>query len=181
LRPVFGAVPYPSSAFYIFVNVTLVDKKRRVLLTLSEDRAKKPIQFWTPPGGEVEVRKGQTLREAAIAEVYEEVGLALDPRKLSLIGEPQFIYPTEKYNPYNGVGLIIMSYLYQGEWNPVFRLNAVPEVGCMIVDYRLVPLPNSIDAIDDWGSTADLGINVYPNYAEKLLQVSKIVREGLLY
>jgi len=174
LKPALGKLQYPASAFYIFANVTLVDKKRRVLLTLSEDRAKKEIPFWTPPGGEVECRKGQLPREAAAIETYEEIGLELDHRKLALVGDPQFIYPTEEYNPYNGIGLIILSYLYKGEWNPVFRLNAIPEKGCMIVDYKLVPLPNSLEEISNWP------IRVYPNYAEKLLE-GKIVKEGDLY
>lgn len=168
MSTVFGELEYPTSAFYIFANVTLFDELGRILLTLSEDRAKRPVKFWTPPGGEVKVREGQIPREAAVAEVYEEVGLKLDPQKLILIGEPQFIYPTPAYNPYNGIGLIILSYIYAGIWNlDEIELNKVPEKGCMIVDYTLVPRPHSMEEIEKWD------IKIYPNYAERLLEAAK--------
>lgn len=160
---------YPASAFYIFANVTLFDELSRVLLTLSEDRAKRPVKFWTPPGGEVECRKGQLPREAAVAEVYEEIGLKLDPNKLILVGDPQFIYPTKEYDPYNkGIGLIILSYVYAGLWDiEDVELNKVPEKGCMIVDYTMIQRPYSMEEINNWS------IKVYPNYAEKLLETRK--------
>jgi len=144
---------------------------RQVLLTLSEDRAERNI--WTPPGGEVEVRKGQTPREAAVAEIYQEVGLKIDSTDLHLIGDPQFIYPTPAYDPYNGIGLIILSYLHTGFWNTgEIKLNRVPEKGCMIKRYKLVALPASIKEIESWD------INIYPNYAEILLELDLLLREG---
>lgn len=144
---------------------------RQILLTLSEDRAVGNI--YTPPGGEVEVRKGQTPCEAAIAEVYQEVGLKIDSADLHLIGDPQFIYPTPAYDPYKGIGLVILSYLHTGFWNTgEIRLNRVPEKGCMIKRKKLVALPVSMEEINSWD------INIYPNYAEKLLELDLLLREG---
>lgn len=145
--------------------------KGQVLLTLSEDREARNI--WTPPGGGVKVREGQTPHEAAVMEVYEEVGITIDPQKLVLIGEPQLIYPTSEYDPYKGVGIIIYSYGYAGKWNPEWIvLNMVPEKRCMIKKYALVSFPNSLDGIKKWP--------LYPNYALKLLEFVKMVREGKL-
>jgi len=170
LEPVFGKQEYPASAFYIFANVTLVDITGKILLTLSEDRAKKDIKIWTPPGGETKVRKGQMPRDAAVAEVYEEVGIELDPKRLVLIGEPQFIYPTKEYDPYKGIGLIILSYGYSDIWwKKDIQLNKVPEKGCMIVDYKATSLPSSIEEINAWD------IKIYPNYAKKLLELYRML------
>lgn len=146
------------------------------MLTLSEDRATRLVRIYTPPGGEVEVRKGQTFRQAAALEVWQEVGIGLDQTKLMLIGDPQLILPTKEYDPYKGVGLIILSYFYRGEWQPENILpNKVPEQGSMIVDHRLVPLPNSIEEINDW---ARQSIGIFPNYKTILLEISKMVKEG---
>lgn len=186
LTSALGERTWPASAFHIFANVTLVND-RQILLVLSEDRKERNI--WTPPGGEVKVRDGQMPREAAVAEVYEEVGLKINPKWLCLIGEPQFIYPTSEYNPYNGVGIIILSYLHTKLWDArEIKLNRVPEKGCMIVDYRMVPLPTPLkhplkkDKSNVWGTASDYisdlrnaGITVYPNYAEKLLEANEIL------
>lgn len=187
LTPVLGKRTWLASAFHMFANVTLV-KGRMFLLTLSEDRAKKEPPIWTPPGEEVKVREGQLPEEAAVAEVYEEVGIKISPENLLLIGNPQVIYPTKQYDPYKGVGLIIFSYLYRGEWNPRdIKINTVPEKDCMIVDYRMIPLPNPLkqplkkDKSNAWGSVSvcmdylkETGITIYPNYAEKIVEANKI-------
>lgn len=152
------------------MNLTL-SHKGQILLTLSEDREVRNI--WTPPGGEVKVREGQTLHEAAVTEVYEEVGITIDPQKLVLVGEPQLIYPTSGYDPYNGVGIIIFSYGYTGKWNPDDIVwNKIPEKGCMIVNQVFVDFPNSLWEIERWR------YKLYPNYATKLLEFVKMVREG---
>ena len=165
----FGKQEYPTSAFYIFANVTIINGGQ-ILLTLSEDRVENNI--WTPPGGEVEVREGQTPYEAAVAEVYQEVGLKIDSKDLRLIDNPQFIYPTPAYDPYNGIGLVILSYLHTGFWNTgEIKLNRVPEKGCMIKKYKLVALPTSMEEIEKWN------INIYPNYTEKLLELNQLLRE----
>ncbi|MCK4919223.1 MAG: hypothetical protein KAS01_02455 [Candidatus Pacebacteria bacterium] len=97
----------------------------------------------------------------------------LDDRKLVNIGEPQLILPTSEYDPYDGIGMIISSYVYKGEWNPCdVRLNVVPEEGCEIVDTILLPLPSSMEEIGNWD------INIYPNYAEKLLELDQLLRIG---
>lgn len=144
--------------------------KGQVLLTLSEDREVRNI--WTPPGGGVKVREGQTPREAAIKEVYEEIGITIDSQKLVIIGEPQLIYPIVGYDPYKGVGIIIFSYGYAGKWNPKqIILNMVPEKGCMIKKYALVSFPNHMGEIQKWS------YKLYPNYALKLLEFVKMIRE----
>lgn len=164
----FGEQKYPVSAFFIFANVT-IHNGYQVLLTLSEDRAARNI--WTPPGGKVEVREGQTPREAAVAEVYQEVGLKIRAKDLLLMGDPQFIYPTSEYNPYDGIGLIILSYLHTGLRlnTSEIKLNKIPEKGCMIKEYKLVRLPGSMEEIEKWP------FKVYPNYAEKLLEISNFL------
>lgn len=174
----FGEGEYPKSAFHLFSNVTL-SRKGKILLTLSEDR--KDRNIWTPLGGEVKVRLGQTPHEAAVAEVCEEAGLEIDPRKLVLIGEPQLIYPTEEYNSYpakgveGGAGIIIFSYAYTGKWNPKDIVwNNKPEKGCMIINHAYVDFPYSLWEIKKWP------YKLYPNYALKLLEFVKMVRGGKL-
>lgn len=178
MEKVFGEEEYPKSAFHLFSNVTL-SRKGKILLTLSEDR--KDRNIWTPVGGEIKVRLGQTPHEAAVAEVYEEAGLEIDPRKLVLIGEPQLIYPTEEYNPYpakgveGGAGIIIFSYAYTGKWNPKDIVwNEIPKKRCMIVDHAYVNFPYSLQEIKKWP------YNLYSNYALKLLEFVKMTREGKL-
>ena len=83
------------------------------------------------------------------------------------------ILPTPKYDPYKGVGILIFSYVYTGAWNPNdIVLNMEPEKGCMIVDSVLLPLPSSMEEIGNWN------INIYPNYAEKLLELNQLLRNG---
>lgn len=148
-----------------------------ILMTLAEDRVARNI--WTPPGGEDKVREGQTPRETAVAEVYEEIGLKIEADGLRLIGDPQFIFPTPEYDPYDGIGLIILSYVYTGLWNTSeIRLNRVPEKGCMIKQYKLIGLPHSATEIQGWENK--LGVKVYPNYAAKLLELDQMVIEGKL-
>jgi len=177
LEKVFGRGKYPKSPFHLFSNVTL-SREGKILLTLSEDRRDRNI--FTPLGGEIKVRKGQTPHEAAVAEVYEEAGLVIDPAKLVLVGEPQLIYPTKEYNPYpakkvkGGAGIIIFSYVYTGKWNPKDIVwNKIPEKGCMIVDHVFASFPHSI-----WEIETKWPFKVYPNYAEKLLEFTKMVQEG---
>jgi len=149
----------------------MVDKDWNVLLTLSEDREK--ARIYTPTGGEIEVLVGQKPREAAAAEAWEEVGLKLDEQELVHIGDPQLILPTPEYDPYKGVGLMISSYFYKGKWRfEDIELNKKPEKNCMIVDTILLPLPSSMEEINSWD------INIYPNYAEKLLELDQLLREG---
>lgn len=68
---------------------------------------------------------------------------------------------------------MISSYLYTGEWSlDDIVLNMKPEHGCMIVDTTSLPLPSSMEEINNWD------INIYPNYAEKLLELDQLLREG---
>ena len=151
----------------------LTDENRNIFLTLSEDRENGKDSIYTPVGGEVEVRNGQNLKEAAVAETWEEVGLMLNDRNLVHVGEPQLILPTPEYDPYDGVGIMISSYVYNGEWSPDdVVLNMVPEPGCLIVDTVLLPLPSSMEEINSWD------INIYPNFAEKLLELDRLLQEG---
>ena len=140
-------------------------------MTLSEDREEALI--YTPAGGEAEVLIGQYPKEAAVTEVDEEIGLELNEQKLVLIGDPQFILPTPEYDPYDGVGLMILSYFYKRKWNiSDIKLNKKPEKDCMIVNTISLPLPGSMEEIEKWD------INIYPNYALKLLELDQLLREG---
>ena len=149
----------------------MIDEKGNIFLTLSEDREEALI--YTPAGGEIKVLNGQYPREAAVAEVWEETGLKLSEQDLVHIGDPQLILPTPEYDLYDGVGILISSYLHTGKWNlNDIVLNKEPEKDCMIVDTVLLPLPCSMGEIDSWD------INIYPNFAAKLLELNQLLREG---
>lgn len=52
----------------------MFDAMRRTLLFRGQDPSDPSVRFWFPPGGGIE--DGETVREAARREVFEETGLA---------------------------------------------------------------------------------------------------------
>ena len=60
-----------------------VDAEGRVLLLLGWDPAHPQLRYWFTIGGATEV--GETLAEAAVRELHEEVGIAATP---AMLGEP---------------------------------------------------------------------------------------------
>lgn len=72
----------PRTAARIF----LIDADERVLLVHDRVDLDRSESHWIVPGGGVEA--GETLREAAIREVYEETGIRVE---LPLEAEPMFV------------------------------------------------------------------------------------------
>jgi 8-oxo-dGTP pyrophosphatase MutT (NUDIX family) len=60
-----------------------VDAQGRVLLLLGAPLFRHGERFWLSAGGGIE--RGETLVQAAVRELHEETGIAVDP---SLLGEP---------------------------------------------------------------------------------------------
>lgn len=71
-------------------RVLLVDAEGRVLLFHGRDPARPDHEYWFTPGGGLDA--GETTAQAAARELFEEVGLAVDPQSL---GEPVFRDVTE--------------------------------------------------------------------------------------
>ncbi|MEV0333893.1 NUDIX domain-containing protein [Nocardia sp. NPDC050717] len=61
-------------------RVVLLDEQDRVLLLRGHDPVLPEVAFWFTVGGGVE--PGESLREAAVREVYEETGQRVDPATL---------------------------------------------------------------------------------------------------
>lgn len=64
----------------VSARVALLDEQGRILLMRGHDPLVPEVSFWFTVGGGVE--PGETLREAAVREVYEETGLTADPSAL---------------------------------------------------------------------------------------------------
>lgn len=80
-------------------RVLLVDSAGRALLLLGSDPARPGTSWWFTPGGGLET--GETPAESAARELFEEVGLKVEPAEL---GEPfwrhvaEFSYDGRQYN-----------------------------------------------------------------------------------
>jgi 8-oxo-dGTP pyrophosphatase MutT (NUDIX family) len=79
----------PTSAGAAVVLVTTVDL---LLLVRNTTRS-----GWAAPGGKRDA--GETIRQTAVREVQEEVGLALDPDRLAPVGYERVIFPTQVTAP----------------------------------------------------------------------------------
>lgn len=64
----------------VSARVALLDEQDRILLMRGHDPLAPEVSFWFTVGGGVE--PGESLREAAVREVYEETGLTADPAAL---------------------------------------------------------------------------------------------------
>lgn len=71
-------------------RVLLVDPAGRALLLLGSDPARPGTSWWFTPGGGLDA--GETPAQAAARELFEEVGLRVDPDAL---GEPYWHQLTE--------------------------------------------------------------------------------------
>jgi len=70
------------------------------LLLVKQNAPTRTGPIWLPPGGEVEL--GETAKEAAIRETFEESGLKITPTRLIAVHE--FVEP-----PYHAVELYFLS------------------------------------------------------------------------
>ncbi|MGW1742509.1 NUDIX hydrolase [Nocardia sp. NPDC001965] len=64
----------------VSARVALLDEQGRILLMRGHDPLVPEVSFWFTVGGGVE--PGESLREAAVRELYEETGLTADPAAL---------------------------------------------------------------------------------------------------
>jgi 8-oxo-dGTP pyrophosphatase MutT (NUDIX family) len=81
--------------------VLVLDRAGRVLLfgarLVDVSQPPEPVRYWYTPGGEIE--RGESVRQAAVRELAEEIGLSVEPEALEgpiwlrrsvslLLGEP---------------------------------------------------------------------------------------------
>jgi 8-oxo-dGTP pyrophosphatase MutT (NUDIX family) len=71
-------------------RVLLVDSAGRALLLYGGDPARPDTSWWFTPGGGLET--GETPAEGAARELFEEIGLQVEP---SALGEPVWHHVTE--------------------------------------------------------------------------------------
>ncbi|WP_316576331.1 NUDIX hydrolase [Nocardia canadensis] len=154
----------PAAATGLEVNTTrtsarvvLLDEQDRVLLLRGHDPMLPEVAFWFTVGGGVE--PGESLRDAAVRELYEETGQRVDPAALR---GP--LWRRVAVFPFNGE-LIRSEELFftlrapSFEWRPA-ALNALERR--TITDHRWCT-PADIRALDDQGEA------VYPYHLDELL------------
>ncbi|MFI5498731.1 NUDIX domain-containing protein [Nocardia asteroides] len=154
----------PAAATGLEVNTTrtsarvvLLDDQDRVLLLRGHDPMLPEVAFWFTVGGGVE--PGESLRAAAVREIYEETGQRVDPAALR---GP--LWRRVAVFPFNGE-LIRSEELFfalrapRFEWRPA-DLNAME--GRTITDHRWCT-PADIRALDEAGEA------VYPYHLDELL------------
>ncbi|MEV0060497.1 NUDIX domain-containing protein [Nocardia sp. NPDC050718] len=154
----------PAAATGLDVNTTrtsarvvLLDEQDRVLLLRGHDPMLPEVAFWFTVGGGVE--PGESLRDAAVRELYEETGQRVDPAALR---GP--LWRRVAVFPFNGE-LIRSEELFftlrapSFEWRPA-ALNALERR--TITDHRWCT-PADIRALDDQGEA------VYPYHLDELL------------
>lgn len=138
-------------------RVVLLDEQDRVLLLRGHDPMLPEVAFWFTVGGGVE--PGESLRDAAVRELYEETGQRVDPAALR---GP--LWRRVAVFPFNGE-LIRSEELFftlrapSFEWRPA-ALNALERR--TITDHRWCT-PADIRALDDQGEA------VYPYHLDELL------------
>lgn len=138
-------------------RVVLLDDQDRVLLLRGHDPMVPEVAFWFTVGGGVE--PGESLRDAAVREIYEETGQRADPA--SLRGP---LWRRVAVFPFNGE-LIRSEELFftlrapSFEWRPA-QLNALERR--TITDHRWCG-PADIRALDAAGEA------VYPYHLDELL------------
>lgn len=79
----------PSSAGAAVILVTTAD-----LLLLVRNTSR---QGWAAPGGKRD--PGETVRQTAVRELHEEVGLGLDPDRLVPVGYQRIVFPSQVAAP----------------------------------------------------------------------------------
>lgn len=125
----------PTPILEAVAKTLIVNEKNEVLiLTLSEYKGR-PDKSFTPdlPGGRVD--PGETGRDAAIREAYEEVALTLDPSELKLAyADTKYIEEEQKS---------VTKFLY------VAQLSKTPEVTLSWehVAYEWVPLAVLLESV----------------------------------
>lgn len=82
--------------------------------TLLTERKKQP-GYWSPAGGVVE--RGESLIQATLREVYEELGLTLDPYEVTRVHSGE--WPAEDNNPMPGQTTV---FLYAADASPLRQL-----------------------------------------------------------
>lgn len=76
--------PIPPGAFHIVVEVWTINSRRQVLLTLRDPAKDEYPNKWENTGGSA--LAGETSRQAAIRELYEETGIVAAEDELCLLG-----------------------------------------------------------------------------------------------
>ncbi len=138
-------------------RVVLLDEQDRVLLLRGHDPVLPEVAFWFTVGGGVE--PGESLREAAVREVYEETGQRVDPATLR---GP--VWRRVAVFPFNGEiirseELFFVLRAPRFEWRPA-DLNALERR--TITDHRWCT-PADIRALDAQDEA------VYPYHLDELL------------
>lgn len=72
----------PQGRFRLGVQVWIRNDEGMFLLSQRHPRKKKPL-LWEPTGGAVDA--GEDTRSAGVREVFEEIGVKLDPEKMMLV------------------------------------------------------------------------------------------------
>lgn len=138
-------------------RVVLLDEQDRILLMRGHDPQTPGAPFWFTVGGGVET--GETLRTAAVREVWEETGLALDS---TLLRGP--IWRRVAVFPFNGELIRSEELFYVARvraFDPAAADPTVWERRC-VTAYRWC-LPPDIAELDRIGET------VYPYHLDTLL------------
>lgn len=78
----YRGTPVPEGRYRLGVQVWIRDDQGQFLLSQRHPCKKKPL-FWEPTGGAVDA--GEDTRAAGVREVFEEIGVRLNPQEMSLI------------------------------------------------------------------------------------------------
>ena len=111
----------PEGYCFHCIETWVLNEKKEVLLTKRHPQKPSYPLYWEPTGGGVV--KGEDSKDAAIREVFEETGIAIEEKNLNYMGR------------YIGDTYMIDTYIYFLEGNPYPELKLQKEE---VIDYRWV-------------------------------------------
>lgn len=171
MTPVFGERRWLPVACHIFGNVTIVDPKTgEIVLSRSKDR-----EEFTPYGGEINYQDMEQSHEGAAREVREETGGLVNPNPEDLILiDSSKVYPTEDYDPYEGVIVCVDSFIYllkNTDKDPVVKEQEYEE-GCQIMEVIKMSIPELNEKIKHGE------IKVFSNFIPTLAKIEQYLKKG---